>query len=285
MPHDLIRSSECLATLRCPRCGARALRRIASANAIACDGCGRAVRWSQGFGDFVDGDRAASDSAVALDSEVSVARRYDGLAGASYDWLVRHELSAEFLFRRFWGASHARVVRALAARLADASGARVLDVPVGGGAALARHREWLAAARWVVGVDLSARMLERASRRLAGIGLRDVVLLRAPATRLPLGDGTVDRVLAVNSLHCFADWMGALREIRRVLAPGGSLAGSCVVRGGGVASDRRIERMREQGHFAVALAAREVERGLVAAGLGAVGCERVGAVLVFEARS
>ncbi len=227
---------------------------------------------------------AASDPAAGLDGEGSVARRYDGLAGASYDWLVRHEVSAAFLFRRFWGASHARVVRALAARLADASGARILDVPVGGGAALVRHREWLAASRSVIGVDLSARMLERASRRLAGIGLREVVLLRAPATRLPLGDGTVDRVLAVNSLHCFADWMGALREVRRVLAPGGVLVGSCVVRGGGAAADRRIERMREQGHFAVALEASEVERALVAADLAAVDCEREGAVLVFEAR-
>ncbi len=274
----MLPSNDLASALRCPRCGACALRRAIDACTLECQGCGAEVAWSRGFGDFT---WAGNDPASG---EEAIARRYDGLGGASYDWLVRHAFAAELLFWRFWGASHAAAARRIAARFPEAKGARVLDLPVGGGAALVRHRASLVSARWVVGVDLSAGMLARAARRLAALGTSHVALVRAPATRLPLADATVDQALAVNSLHCFVDPGGALRELRRVLAPGGVLVGSCIVRGAGPAADRRIERMRERGHFAAALERTEIERALGAAGLEAIGCDQLGAVLVFAAR-
>lgn len=49
-----------------------------------------------------------------------------------------------------------------------------------------------------------------------------LVCLVADALRLPLGDGSVNGVLARGMLHHITDLLVILREVRRVLAPGGS---------------------------------------------------------------
>jgi len=218
-------------------------------------------------------------------AEERIAHAYDGRDGLRYDRLIASLVGAELLFRVFWGVSHRAVNRAIDARLGNARGCTVLDVPVGGGADLASRVPWLRDARAVIGVDLSRDMLLRAARRLPLHGLGSVHLLRAPVTALPLATGSVDLILAINSLHCFADLPGALAELRRVAAAGARLVGSCVVRGANPRTDRRIHRMIEHGHFAAALDQRVVTAALAAAGFGTVQTERFGAVLVFGAAS
>lgn len=214
-------------------------------------------------------------------AEERIARAYDGQDGLRYDRLIASPVTAELLFRVLWGTSHRAVNRAIDRQLGDVHGRTVLDVPVGGGAGLVGRARWLRDARAVIGVDLSRDMLRRAALRLSRHGLGAVRLLRAPVTALPLATGSVDVVLAINSLHCFADLPGALAELRRVAAPGARLVGSCVVRGSSPRIDRRIHRMIEHGHFAAALDQGEVTAALTAAGFGTVQTERFGAVLVF----
>ena len=69
----------------------------------------------------------------------------------------------------------------------------------------------------VIGVDLSAGMLSQARRAGAG------PLLQADASRLPLGDATVDLVVTRGVLHHLPDVVAALAEWRRVLRPGGAV--------------------------------------------------------------
>lgn len=57
-------------------------------------------------------------------------------------------------------------------------------------------------------------------RRARGRGLETV---QGVAESLPLADESVDAVLIVDAFHHFPDHEGALREVARVLAPGGVL--------------------------------------------------------------
>ncbi|MBK7978271.1 MAG: class I SAM-dependent methyltransferase [Deltaproteobacteria bacterium] len=221
-------------------------------------------------------------SAPRLSSaEARIARAYDGRDGALYDRLIASPLGAELLFRVFWGASHRAVTGAIDQHLGDVRGQTVLDVPVGGGADLMSRAAWLRGARAVIGVDLSRDMLHRAARRLPRHGLGAVRLIRAPVTALPLATGSIDLILAINSLHCFADLPGALAELRRVAAPGARLVGSCVVSGASARADQRIRRMIDHGHFAAALDEFSVTAALAAAGFVPIHTERHGADLVF----
>jgi SAM-dependent methyltransferase len=105
--------------------------------------------------------------------------------------------------------------------------ARLLELGVGTGrVALPLHRR----GRRVVGVDLSLPMLDRYRAKAAALGLPPPVVLRADATRLPFRDACVDAVLEVHVLHLVPAWREVLAEVRRVLAPGGTVL---VGRGGG----------------------------------------------------
>jgi ubiquinone/menaquinone biosynthesis C-methylase UbiE len=99
--------------------------------------------------------------------------------------------------------------------LAHAQG-RVLEVGVGTGLSFAHYAPDVE----VVGVDPSEPMLKRARKRAAELG-REVTLLEAPAEALPFEDNSFDTVVTLAVLCTVDDPPHALREIRRVLRPGG----------------------------------------------------------------
>jgi len=96
---------------------------------------------------------------------------------------------------------------------------RVLEVGVGSGLNLPLYGHAVDA---LLGLDPSSRLLSMARRRVrpGGAPLR---LLQASATDLPLADGSVDTVILTWTLCSIPDPVAALREMRRVLAPGGAL--------------------------------------------------------------
>ncbi len=102
-------------------------------------------------------------------------------------------------------------------------GHRILEIGCGTGNLL------LAVARRqpdaeVIGIDPDPAALRRARRKADRAGL-PIRLERAFAGELPLPDGSVDRVLSSFMLHHLDDKEKprAMREIRRVLRPGGQL--------------------------------------------------------------
>lgn len=97
-------------------------------------------------------------------------------------------------------------------------GMKVLDLGCGPGhftrALAERYGEII-----FVGMDLSERMLTLA-RKSCG-GLPNLSFTRGDALDLPLEDGSFDSVLSMASIKHWPDQARGLREIRRILKPGG----------------------------------------------------------------
>lgn len=116
--------------------------------------------------------------------------------------------------------------RRVAARLGLAAGARLLDAGCGCGelaSALAGTGIRYA------GADLSPASLKVARASCSGAGSRmgcdpgSAAFLAADLARLPFRNGAFDGVAAITSVEFCPDRVGALRELARVLRPGGKL--------------------------------------------------------------
>ncbi|MEI8104723.1 MAG: ubiquinone/menaquinone biosynthesis methyltransferase [Actinomycetes bacterium] len=107
--------------------------------------------------------------------------------------------------------------RRIAADAVVSPGDRVLDGACGtGDFALADLR---AGAGAVTGVDFSAPMLERARRKSA-----EIEWVRGDLLALPFADGSFDAATVGFGVRNLADLELGIRELRRVLRPGGRLA-------------------------------------------------------------
>ena len=80
-------------------------------------------------------------------------------------------------------------------------------------------------ARYVAGVDPSKEMVAQATTRnkKATEGGRVDLRLGSVAS-LPFADNTFDKALAINSMQVWPDAVAGLREMRRVIKPGGEVA-------------------------------------------------------------
>ena len=101
---------------------------------------------------------------------------------------------------------------------------RVLDV-ASGTAAVAIELVRADASRAVVGVDQSPEMLAAGSERVAHEGLSEQIELReARAEDLPFADGEFDALTFTYLLRYVDDVPATLRELARVVRPGGTVA-------------------------------------------------------------
>jgi ArsR family transcriptional regulator len=76
----------------------------------------------------------------------------------------------------------------------------------------------------VIGIDNAPAMLEVAQKNLRTLGVPNVDLLVGEVRRLPLEDGSVDAAFANMVLHHAEDPEAMLREMARVVRPGGTVA-------------------------------------------------------------
>jgi demethylmenaquinone methyltransferase/2-methoxy-6-polyprenyl-1,4-benzoquinol methylase len=94
-----------------------------------------------------------------------------------------------------------------------------------GTAAVAIELAQAAPGRTVVGVDQSAQMLASGRARVEHAGLSDRIELReGRAESLPFGDGELDAVTFTYLLRYVDDPAATMRELARVVRPGGMLA-------------------------------------------------------------
>jgi len=160
--------------------------------------------------------KTESDSSPALPLDRSperIAGMFDAIAGR-YD-LLNRLLSAGFDQR--WRA------RAVAA-LGLTGQALVLDLCTGT-ADLALSTARSARECRVIGVDFAGKMLGLAHAKVQRAGLdQRVRLVRGDAIYVPLGGGAVDAVTIAFGIRNVSKPADALRDIHRVLRPGGRLA-------------------------------------------------------------
>jgi len=119
-------------------------------------------------------------------------------------------------------APPSRKQRGVIAHLPALEGQRLLEVGCGDGPYLA----WASAQSpsGAVGVDISLRILGEARRRVQHEGRADPLhLAAADAIALPFPDACFDVLLASQVIEHVPDDVRALREMRRVLRPGGRL--------------------------------------------------------------
>jgi ubiquinone/menaquinone biosynthesis C-methylase UbiE len=146
----------------------------------------------------------------------AIARLYSGMARHLYEPLV-----VKGAFRLFGGSLIRRVFEHGRAAVEAAPGAPILDMPVGTGffaaemAALHNHL--------VVGVDIARGMVERSAERARERGLANLAVVQGDAHHLPFPDGVFGAVVCSNGLQVIPGLDPAVRELVRVLAPGGYL--------------------------------------------------------------
>lgn len=104
-------------------------------------------------------------------------------------------------------------------RVVSAAEGRVLEVGIGSGLNLAFYSQNVLQ---MIGLDPSPKLLSMA-RRAERAGLRAVDFIEASAEEIPLRNATFDTVVTTWTLCSIADGAQALREMRRVLKPGGRL--------------------------------------------------------------
>jgi ubiquinone/menaquinone biosynthesis C-methylase UbiE len=101
---------------------------------------------------------------------------------------------------------------------------RVIELGCGPGVAVAAFAT-RAVRGLVVGVDHSQVMIGQARRRnRAAIRAGRVRLIHTPVESLSIGDGPFDAALAVNTVGMWPDQVTPLRELARLLRPGGRIA-------------------------------------------------------------
>lgn len=176
------------------------------------------------------------------------------------------------------GISFDREQQIIARAAALSPGVTLLDLACGPGI-YTRPFARQVAPGLAVGLDLSPAMLSYARRNARAAGLRNLALVRGDALQLPFAGARFDVVNCCGALHLFPDADRALREVCRVLRPGGRFT---------VAAFRRTTRRgawlrRRMGIESFTPA--ELEARLVAAGLGDAACHHEGGQwLVMSAR-
>jgi SAM-dependent methyltransferase len=103
------------------------------------------------------------------------------------------------------------------------AGSRVVDLGSGGGFDCFVASQIVGTDGWVVGVDMTPAMLERARRVADRLGLANVEFREGILEGLPVHDGWADVVISNGVLNLVADKQAVFAEAHRVLRPGGVL--------------------------------------------------------------
>lgn len=108
--------------------------------------------------------------------------------------------------------------------LGDLKGKTVLDLCCGSGDFVAILQKRYKGDVRIIGADFARRMLGIAARRFQLMTEAPLLFCQADALALPLSENSVDAVTIGFGIRNIADKPAALREIIRVLRPGGRLA-------------------------------------------------------------
>jgi ubiquinone/menaquinone biosynthesis C-methylase UbiE len=154
---------------------------------------------------------------------------FDGAFGRIYGFYIERERLSRLIAALVWGGDTRPFYASMRAIGEVRGGGLIVDAPCGAGVAFrglrpGQHVDYIA-------LDLSARMLELARRRAAGLRLGQIEFVEGDAESIPVEEGSVDLFLSYWGLHCFPDPAQAVAEISRCLRAGGRVVGGMITRG------------------------------------------------------
>jgi SAM-dependent methyltransferase len=145
-------------------------------------------------------------------------------------------------------------------------GERILDLGSGGGIVVLLSARRVGPTGFVYGLDMTEEMLDLARANATRAGVDNVAFLQGCMEQIPLPDASVDVVISNCVVNLSTDKPAVLREVFRVLVPGGRLGFSDIVAEDDLAPEQRAERGSFVGCIAGALSQAEYLAGLTAAG-------------------
>jgi arsenite methyltransferase len=143
----------------------------------------------------------------------------------------------------------------------------VLDLGSGAGADVLISAARVGPSGRAIGLDMTDEMLALARENAERSGATNVEFVKGHIEEIPLGDASVDVVISNCVINLSGDKSAVLREVARVLRPGGRFAVSDVVADPGMDEATRSDMQQWTGCIAGALTRAEFENALTAAGL------------------
>lgn len=134
------------------------------------------------------------------------------------------DLHSDFWMHRHFRAM-AEIYHSLLTQVELLPGDRVLDLGCGSGTHVAWIAGMIGPEGRIVGVDPDPRNIDLAASRIAGAPYREQIeLLPGPLDPLPFDEASFDAVWCAGSLQYEPDPVDAIREMVRVVRPGGKVA-------------------------------------------------------------
>jgi phosphatidylethanolamine/phosphatidyl-N-methylethanolamine N-methyltransferase len=121
----------------------------------------------------------------------------------------------DFIFNWVFAPGREAAIRYLAVK----RGETILEVGIGTGLNLPLYP----ASCRLTGIDLSQEMLDKAVERAQKLAMPNVVLKVMDATSMDFADNEFDKAVATYTISAVPDPVAVLREMRRVVKPGGTL--------------------------------------------------------------
>ena len=119
----------------------------------------------------------------------------------------------DFIFDWIFAPGRTAAVKQLAIQRSDS----VLEVGIGTGLNLPLY-PWTCQ---LTGIDLMQEMLDKAVERVHNLAMPNVALKVMDATSMDFGENEFDKALATYTISAVPDPVAVLREMRRVVKPGG----------------------------------------------------------------
>ena len=121
----------------------------------------------------------------------------------------------DFVFDWIFAPGRTAAIEQLALQRSDS----ILEVGIGTGLNLPLYP----ATCRLTGIDLSQEMLDKAVERVQTLAMPNVILKVMDATSMSFADNEFDKVVATYTISAVPDPVAVLREMRRVVKPGGIL--------------------------------------------------------------